>query len=533
MIQPQQTPQPLQSATPDPQAEARKKQQRGTGFTNINRVLGANQGAGQKIGQAIGSNLQGQAGQVKQDINKGTSEFQAGAQTNLATANNAIQQGKDLQKSSNDASDEAYAERLAKYNADQLASQGQALQQAAYSGPQGLSNAGQIQSRAATVGALGQLAGSSAGQAQLLRSQVAGRGGYSQGQNALDALLLGREGQGAVQQGRSAVTGLNQDANTAIQTAQQKAQGMASAVDKNKVATLQALQNQLSGTGDETSGNVKGFTQQAKEQAQDYQKNSDRLQQLLTGKDAEGKDITELSDADKALLQNMEKYGVENQEIYEKEGLNNPESINNAIGQIAGSLANDYGSSRYLGNQQGAAQNLARFLQQKDTAKNIGDTKFNEDVFQGDQKQLFGENQETFKKDKATQENLYGLSDYIKAGEEKTTADAARLKQILDTNIPMENLTGRDAEMLRKWRENKAYIDSGDRTFGTPGVYAPRLMDNVDVNSIHPLDMPNVWDQERGGFKSSASIRAAGDKALGNMTDVRQSVLNRYLKGQT
>jgi hypothetical protein len=561
-------PQAPETGSGDNQLEQnRRRQQRGTGFTNIDRILNANQGAGQRMGQSIGSNLANQAGQVRQGIQQGVSTFQAGMNQGKAGALNAIQQGQSLKQQAGE-TPEAYATRLAQSTND-FTKQGEQLRDAAYQGPNSLQNANQLQSQASGVSELGRLAGSSPGQSQLLRSQVAQRGNYTQGQNALDQLLLGKEGQSAIQQGRQSSAGINRQAQGAVLNAQNQASATTNAILNNKAKTARELQNYLAGAGDSESGNITGFTELAKQQAQDYQKDAARIQQLLTGKDEQGNPITSISDKDKQLLQNMEQYGVENNKIYEK---GNEADITNAINQMAGSLTNNFGTSRYLGNQNQAAQNLAKYLLQNDTAKSIADNTFDEDVFKGDQKNLFGENDARYKQDKGTQDELFTIADILKSSEDAAKARKEHFYNDVKPNYEkggdLSRFSGDDLKMLNYQKYQEALNNAHNQ--GISGIDAlmmaqaavPGGATNPDdvragpeafeaLRQIHPIyGMIASGDARMAGStdqrfndpylglpwdylpKSSDQIRSAGQKALGNMTDVKNYALNRYLKGQ-
>lgn len=205
MLNPPNTdPTQIQPATPDPTQDAnnRDRQQRGTGFTNINRILTANDGAGQKIGQAIGSGIDKQAASVRDGIQQGQSQFQAGLDQSKGAAQSTISQGQALQKQAGE-DNNAYSTRLAQNNGTDYSKIGQNVRAADYNGPMNLQNADALKAQAATTGALGRLAGSSAGQSELLRRTVAQRGNYTNGQNSLDQLLIGRDGQNAIQQART------------------------------------------------------------------------------------------------------------------------------------------------------------------------------------------------------------------------------------------------------------------------------------------------------------------------------------------
>lgn len=373
-----------QSMNPSQDPNSAQNRQRGTGFVNINKIINANQGAGQKMGQTIGNSLSNQAGQVRQGIQQGQNQFQAGMQQGSTGANQAIQQGQALTQGANESATD-YANRLAQQDSNALGTQGKALQTAAYTGPQGLQNSNQIQANAATASALGRLGTTGAGQAQLLSSQVAQRGNYGQGQSALDQLLLGQGGQGAIQRGSASLANIGNQASNAVMNAQNQASATGSAINANKTNALQAIQNQLSGTGDT---GTKGFTQLAKEQAASTNKNAQRLQELLNGKNAQGADITpetfaaetpEQQAADRALIENMGQYGIGNAAIF---GLDQQEmqGFGNVLGQLTGN-ANFAQNQQYLGNQGQAAQNLASFLGDQATQKQISNATSGDNAF--------------------------------------------------------------------------------------------------------------------------------------------------------
>jgi hypothetical protein len=341
-------------------------------------MLNANQGAGQKMGQQIGSSLANQAGQVKQGIQAGQQGFQAGMQQGSQQANQAIGQGQQLQKNANE-TDEVYQSRLAGQDQSQLATQGQALTNAAYQGPQGLQNAGQLSSRAATASALGQLGATSSGQGQLLASQVAKRGNYGQGQNALDQMLIGKGGQQEIQQGRSAVGGIQNQAQGAIQGATAQANATQQDIEGRKVATQHDL-----------GANQKAIQDAAAKQATDYNTNAGKLQQMLAGKNPDGTTIdathpSQYSDQDVSLLNNMKDYGLDpNQMIYGT----NAENQQNYLAQL-GSGANLTQAEKYQGQQAAAANALASFSGDQNAGK-IGANQFGNAFSAGQQQNVSG-----------------------------------------------------------------------------------------------------------------------------------------------
>ena len=230
------------------QGEARKRQ-RGTGFTNIGRILGANIGAGQKMGESIGTQLGQQAEQVRKGIEAGQSQFKAGMQESakkeqekLGKAETALTGIKEMQPQTQPVDYEAI---------------GMGLRGAEYTGPKGIQNIQEQQQRAMNLAALGRLSGMAGGQQELLRSQVAGRGRYGLGQSALDAMLLGREGQRQLEAARSATGALASEAQQTQTMAQEQARAMESSIEANKLAALEKIQK-------EAESSIQTGTEQAK-----------------------------------------------------------------------------------------------------------------------------------------------------------------------------------------------------------------------------------------------------------------------------
>lgn len=379
------------------------RQQKGTGFTNIQQILNANQGYGQKIGQQIGQGLQSQTSGVNNAINTGQNAFNTAATSAYNTGNSGIQAGAALEQQAGESSD-AYANRLANSQGTDYSAIGQGIQNAQYTGPNALSNADQIQSQAATASALGRLAGTTGGQDQLLSNMVAKRGNYSQGDASLDQLLLGQGGEQYVQQGAQALNNIGNTANQAIAGAQNQASNYQNAIANNKQQTLATLQDQLSGAGDSTSNGITGFTTQAANQATQFNTDATRYGQLLSGTNSDGTaiDYSNLSGPDKALLQNGGSlYGIGNQDVYQNTsgvnagvnasqyGLDNSQfasgnttpEIQAALAALGSSANLTQGGSYYQGNQSQAAQNLATLLGQSDVKNSIANNQFNTDVF--------------------------------------------------------------------------------------------------------------------------------------------------------
>lgn len=405
------TPKPQPQMQPMSQNPNDRNRQKGTGFTNINRVLGANTGAGEKMGQKIGSSLSNQAGQIKQGIEAGKSQFQQQLGENQSQAQQAV--GGAQQAFQNVMSNGTQPEGT------DYSKIGEQLRGAAYTGPKNLENAQQLNSQASTAGALGRLGATSAGQGQLLASQVAQRGNYGRGQNALDQLLIGRNGQQAIQQGRSTLRGVEGNVNQAQQMAQQQAQSAAQGVEQNKLAASRQIQEGLSGD--------QGINTMASKQAQDYSKQAARLQQLIRGTDDKGTplNVNDISQEDQDLLDNAEQFGAKNVDVY----TGNQDEFQRTLGSLAGSIdTNASGKRMYTGNQQQQAMALSQLMGDKGLQSDVqSDTnKYGGNVFQN---AFAGENN-------PTQQGIFG-----NLGEEKVKQEA-QVKH-------MEGLSG-VADMLRR-----------------------------------------------------------------------------------
>jgi hypothetical protein len=392
--------QPIQQPTQSEQDKKDRNKQRGTGFTNINRVLGANVGAGEKMGQKIGEGLSSQAGDIRAGIEAGKSKFQAGMQQGAAGAQSAIQQGQQYGQQVSGQQDQ-----FAQLDPNQLKEQGQALRSAAYKGPQGIEAAGKLGSQAATASALGRLGATAGGQQQLLASQVAQRGGYGTGQSALDRALIGRSGQQQIQQGRSALSGIEAQTQGALQGAQSQAAAKAAGIEAQRAKTIQDLRSKLSGDT--------GLLSVAKQQASEYNKAGSKIQQMLAGKNPDGTTIdannpSKWGEQDVALLDQLEQYGINpEQGIYGK----NMDEYGNILSDLSSNIDISQTGGRFMGSQSGAAQNLATLLGDEAAAKQVAENQFNEKLFNPVQQQeAMRRNQEMRTQDLAQQSKLSELS---------------------------------------------------------------------------------------------------------------------------
>lgn len=208
---------------PNPQSN----RQLGTGFTNLQNIMGAN--TGNQLGQAVSSGIQQTGQQASNALNSGVQDF------NTRSQNNALgtqAQKEDVQNTLNDTSnvDPTQVANFAKYRSGQ------------YSGPQDISNIQNIQNQAQNAQQQGNQIGTAGGRQTLLQQYASAPGSsYSSGQQNLDSMLLGATGGQQLQQARQAVSGLTNQANSAESTAQQQAK---------------QFQNQAQGFGQQVTGQV-------------------------------------------------------------------------------------------------------------------------------------------------------------------------------------------------------------------------------------------------------------------------------------
>lgn len=203
-------------------------QRKGTGFTNLSRVIGANQG--NRLGTAVGGGISQAVGGVRQQVGQAQSDFQnqanqnrmggADQQARSADVINRANQGQAL-------SDQDYAD-VQKYTAGQ------------YQGPTSLANQDQLIAQAQSGQALGQMGGTAAGRQNLLQRYAGGKQ-YTGGERSLDSILLGQTAQPQLNQARRESAGLGQYAQGQADQASQLAKqygGEAQQFGKDTVGNL-------------------------------------------------------------------------------------------------------------------------------------------------------------------------------------------------------------------------------------------------------------------------------------------------------
>lgn len=208
----------------------------GTGFTNVNNILSANQG--NNLGQTIQSGITNTAQNVQNNLGNAQSSFNQGVQANTFGTNDM----NNVQNTINSASNLQAGQTV---DPTQL-SQFQTYTAGGYQGPTALQNANLLQGQAQQAEQLGQNVNTAGGQQNLLQRFV-GNAQYGQGQQTLDQLLLGQQ-QGALNKAQAATIGLtnqaNSDVNNASQIANQAVAGN-QAFGQNAITSAQNAQNPI------------------------------------------------------------------------------------------------------------------------------------------------------------------------------------------------------------------------------------------------------------------------------------------------
>lgn len=203
------------ATTQQPQQPKKK----GTGFTNLQRVMQASQGS--KLGQTIAGGITGQAQQVQSGVKSAQEEFEKKAeQERLDSAKNkelvasGIQQAAQSGDISSDTSNLFERVRAGEYK-----------------GPTGLTDTQRLYSQAQQAQQLGALASGIGGDAatraggrQELLRRFAGGSDYTLGQRKLDESILARDKEANLAAAARQTRGAAQDVERAGQVAQAKGQ---------------------------------------------------------------------------------------------------------------------------------------------------------------------------------------------------------------------------------------------------------------------------------------------------------------------
>lgn len=221
------------------------QQRRGTGFTNLNKILQANQQ--NKLGEAVGGGVTQQAQTAKQTISGAQQDFGKQADSVRQGLQQAQQfAGQTLQNVAQTGQEANVSDEDAQKFADIRAAQ--------YQGPTELSNADAVKRSSMEASQLGQLTGSAGGREYLLQRFAANPGtAYGSGARQLDMALLGKQGGQALKEARRSSVGLESQADEALnlareqgKTLQSQTTGLADDVNNQINAQRDPLLQQLS-----------------------------------------------------------------------------------------------------------------------------------------------------------------------------------------------------------------------------------------------------------------------------------------------
>jgi hypothetical protein len=345
------------------------KRQRGTGFTNIGRILGANVGAGERMGRQVGQTIGAKAGQAQAGVTQAQEQFQKKKEQGEAEATSAIQK---VSKNLGDISSLAsMSEEDARKAGEEFATKSQ------YTGPKGLEQSQQLKAKAESLGNVATMGMSGlGGQQQLARSMIAAPGAYTRGQSVLDTALLGQSSiaRQAIEEGARQALGVQQNIERSIGSTQQQAQASQLALEKLKADTEKTLREKL-GTIEKTG----------EEAYKTYAKEGSSVQKLLSDVAAgKIKDYSDLTKEQLSALENLDKYGLSdvigyneivgptgqviNKTPYSASGLTKTE-LADVLNTLATGYSQKAGASQFSEEQKNALKNLALLRSDKELAE--------------------------------------------------------------------------------------------------------------------------------------------------------------------
>lgn len=483
--------QPNQNTMVQPNVQANQpaqNRQRGTGFTNINRILGANVGAGQQLAGRIGGAIQGQGQRVRQNLGQAQQQFQTGFQQARQQALANINAAGAMAKQPGE-SDEDYEARVANQGAD-YAQTGQNLRSTSYTGPTGFENPNLLLSQAHTAGALGTFARSGLGQGILARQYGAGRGNYSTGQNMLDQMFLSQDpnAQRSLQQARQSVVGLGEGVQSAASAAEEAAQATQTGVEAAKAKTAEDIQK-----------STQGILARGGQSAADFNNQMQGIQRLLKGVDEAGNPITEVTPEQQALLDKMDQYGLKNTQLYmAREGASDAD-IQDIMNQLAsGMVLNASGSLNLTDTQRQAAMNLARLQNDPTLQQKMLENKFDTNVFKKDISKVSGALDQAKARDQETRDILLRAGNYMKGQEDLATQRNQAYRDSQLNAIPSEaelekKYPGQGANLRKMMADeiNKGYESAQQSLLHGSGQMAMTTHDTNVHDDIFDMD-PNA-----------------------------------------
>lgn len=282
--------------------------QKGTGFTNLNKILQANKG--NKLGSTVSGGIQGQVSGVKSQVKSAQDQFQEEAQKNRldtqesadkrdamlnrfapSTGTSTVQQQQTQPPTTvsggvatptpeiENAQNKPGSTQPAAFQAptDQEIQDFTKLRTGTYTGPKELQDATSLYGRAQQAESLGGLARSEGGRQELLRRFVGGKD-YTTGQRQLDSTLLGQKPGQLGQASREArgTTKSVEEANAQASNLAQEYTNKAKAFGEETTKKIGETKNPLSTTLDTKTTNAQKLEQTRLDQLKG-------LQDILSG----------------------------------------------------------------------------------------------------------------------------------------------------------------------------------------------------------------------------------------------------------
>jgi hypothetical protein len=232
-----------------PQLNSQGQRQQGTGFTNLSKYLQAGQGtggsnsAGGQLGNAINQGVSNQANQFNQNLGTSQNQFNTNvSQNSLGNYNDPTNQNSANVKSTINGLLNPSGGTTSQPNTA-TSGQFQNYLSGNYAGPTSLGNTQQLGLQSNNLQQLGQSTQSAGGIGGLLQQFAGGQNKqYNQGEQGLDSLLVGQQGQAGLNAANRTANQTSQQYNAALQNASQTA-NQAALQNKNfATSTLGALQ---------------------------------------------------------------------------------------------------------------------------------------------------------------------------------------------------------------------------------------------------------------------------------------------------
>jgi|688.fasta_scaffold00313_45 hypothetical protein len=420
------------------------RRQRGTGFTNIGRILGANIGAGQQMGQQVGQALGLQAGQVRAGAERSAQQFRTQAEEARSKALQDISGvGQFL-----GATPASVPQGLAGLSEEQAKTAGEKLRGAKYAGPSKMMGAEGLQKKAGTLGEAAIYGyGGPGGQRQLLRQAVAAPGTYTSGQSILDQILLGQSaaGQRAVRGGAQEALGTKQAIGGLLGTTAQRAKDIESEVGKEKERVGKGALEYLS-----------GIQEQATKQGEQFASETRRANELLADPTQFGMKMDPnlgrvydpiKAEEDKRIMTTLGQRGLGTGVLVDP---SQSDYLTTVLQGLATGETN-INAPYYQGPQQEAARNLALMTGQTDLAKTIQETSpFRTAVFAGEEDikkgQTYQDMMNAIPEPVSQNIDLQSKGQYLLNALNNNTSDFGKLPNYKEI---YEQVTGRDLNIPR------------------------------------------------------------------------------------